>query len=315
MRSISFRVRLFVLALLSALVLAACGEAAGGLTPVGTTPCTSDSSGTHCPVGAKAWFKDGLYFRPDSNKPWFKLLEPGAILVGDKVGVTDGFTVNLGANNENGVLTGAWHVEYDSTKPGDYGLQNKLFTTTASSMSGTTGTASPLLPTASTQLTNTAVVPPSPTAAAPITSTAPLTLTLVPYESEGGIPYAGSEINLDVAPDEIEVVTAGPATAAGIHLPGGKVRGSVLIFLSDPAVVVRYKATAVLPGSNYHASYRPLGSNLPPRDESTWRMIASKHIAELEKAPNCTPGTGCEIIDVLVIAPGDKVVAQWTANR
>lgn len=130
----------------------------------------------------------------------------------------------------------------------------------------------------------------------------------VPYESEGGVPYNGKEINFDVAPDEIEIYTAGPVTALGIHLPGGTNRGSIVIMLNSSTTVVHYTLSDVIPGSGWHASYRPLGS---VSDEATWRELADLTIKNMSIAPNCTPGIGCLVIDVLVI-DHNGVVAQWT---
>lgn len=128
-----------------------------------------------------------------------------------------------------------------------------------------------------------------------------------PYESEGGVPFSGSEWNADVAPDEIEVLTAGPLTIAGVSLKGGETRGSVLILLPGTKVVT-YKVTNLLSGSNWHASYRPLSAN-----ETTWRALAADRVAAMQLSPNCTPGKGCLVVDVLVIGPAG-VVAQWTVQ-
>jgi len=153
--------------------------------------------------------------------------------------------------------------------------------------------------------TPTAPVPTPTPAADPAT---PSTDEWVAYESEGGVPYNGNEIFFDVAPDEIEVYTAGPVTALGIHLPGGALRGSIVIMLNSSTNVVHYELSDVIPGSGWHASYRPLGN---VSDETTWRSLADLTIKNLSIAPNCTPGVGCQTIDVLVI-DHNGVVAQWT---
>lgn len=129
-----------------------------------------------------------------------------------------------------------------------------------------------------------------------------------PYESEGGIPFSGTVWNADVAPDEIEVLTAGPLTVAGVSLPGGEKRGSVLILLPDTKVV-SYEVTGLVAGANWHASYRPTKV-----DEATWRSLINDRVIAMQQAPNCHPGTGCITIDVLVI-DSTGVVAQWTVSK
>lgn len=128
----------------------------------------------------------------------------------------------------------------------------------------------------------------------------------VPYDKAGGIPYSGTTWAVDVAPDEIEVLTAGPACIAGVCLPGGTERGSLIILLPG-AEVIHYEVTGLIAGSNWHGAYRPLGD---PANESTWRALANDRISAMQQAPNCTPGTGCKVIDVLVVGP-NGVVAQW----
>ena len=34
----------------------------------------------------------------------------------------------------------------------------------------------------------------------------------------------------------------------------------------------------------------------------------------MQQPPNCTPGTGCKVIDVLIVGP-NGVVAQWTVGQ
>lgn len=132
----------------------------------------------------------------------------------------------------------------------------------------------------------------------------------IAYESEGGIPYSGTSWVTDVAPDEIEVFTAGPACIAGVCLPGGSERGSVIVLLPG-SEVVRYEVTDVIAGSNWHGSYRPLSS---PTDQSTWNSLAIDRVLAMQQAPNCTPGKGCKMVDVLIVDP-NGVVAQWTINE
>lgn len=131
------------------------------------------------------------------------------------------------------------------------------------------------------------------------------------YENEGGIPYDGSTFNVDVAPDEIEVLTAGPAVIAGIELPGGVDRGSIIILLPDRDKVVSYKISGLIPGANWHGSYRPIEN---PASEANWRALANDRVLAMQVAPNCTSGTGCTTIDVLVIGPSG-VIAQWVVTK
>ena len=133
-----------------------------------------------------------------------------------------------------------------------------------------------------------------------------------PYDSAGGIPYNGTSWNVDVAPDELEVFTAGPASIAGVNLPGGIDRGSIIILLPG-LEVVHYEVTGVIPGSNWHGSYRPLSGD--PAGEATWRALANDRVAAMQTSPNCTPGKGCTVIDVLVVGPDNKIVAQWVVNK
>lgn len=155
-------------------------------------------------------------------------------------------------------------------------------------------------------------VPPTATPMPPTATLPPETPTAnewVAFESEGGVPFNGSSINVDVAPDELEVITAGPVTVNGISLPGGYDRGSIVIFLPDTNVI-HYTADNVIPGSNWHASYRPQSD---PTIESTWMSLVDFTVANMFGAPNCSPGTGCMVVDILVVSPSG-VIAQWTVS-
>lgn len=151
---------------------------------------------------------------------------------------------------------------------------------------------------------------PTPMLVLPTSTLVPPSSGLVPYEQEGGIPWSGAAWSADVAPDEIEVLTAGPANIAGVSLPGGVDRGSVIVFLPDPKKVVQYTVTGLVTGANWHGSYRPLTD---PTTESTWRILANDRVAAMQEAPNCTSGLGCAIVDVLVVGP-EGVVAQWVVQ-
>ncbi len=132
------------------------------------------------------------------------------------------------------------------------------------------------------------------------------------HENEGGIPYSGDTFNVDVAPDEIEVLTAGPAEAAGVKLPGGELRGSLIIMLPDTEgkVVVRYTITGLVPGSNWHGSYRPLVS-----PGLIWKTLVDDRVAAMfNELNNCSLGIGCDTVDVLVINQ-EGIVSQQVVNK
>jgi len=133
------------------------------------------------------------------------------------------------------------------------------------------------------------------------------------YDQAGGIPYNGKEWNTDVAPDEIEVFTGGPASINGVELSGGAERGSVVILLPDPykQEVTHYTVKNVIPGSNWHGSFRPLAD---PSLETTWKLLAEDRVKAMQVAPNCTDGNGCGVVDVLVVS-GERVVKQWTVGE
>lgn len=142
-----------------------------------------------------------------------------------------------------------------------------------------------------------------------------------PYESEGGIPFNGTVAEFDVAPDEIEVLTAGPARIAGVDLPGGETRGSIILMLPDQDSdsqhtprVIRYRVDNLIPGSNWHGSYRPLQSNRNAKSISTWASLAKDRAQAMIEAPNCSFGTGCETLDILVVKPGNEVAFQTTVT-
>lgn len=126
------------------------------------------------------------------------------------------------------------------------------------------------------------------------------------YENEGGIPFNGTSISLDVSPKEVEVVTGGPMTINGRALPGGTDRGSVVIFLPGSSVT-SYKATEVVSGSNWHGSY----SFGRTPTEVDWRALAEDRIAAMKQSPNCSTGKGCQTIDVLIVGPSG-IVADWS---
>lgn len=152
---------------------------------------------------------------------------------------------------------------------------------------------------------------PSASTAMPVVTAVVVQSSALPlYESEGGIPYEGSVFNTDVAPDEMEVLTGGPADMFGVHLPGGEDRGTIIIMLPDSEgkVVVRYTVNGLLPGSNWHGSIRPLVN-----PDLIWQSIADDRILAMQATPNCSHGTGCKTIDVLVVDQ-NGVVKQWQVN-
>lgn len=148
------------------------------------------------------------------------------------------------------------------------------------------------------------------TATATVTPTAVLVRLPPPYESEGGLPTSETSWTFDVAPHEVEVLTAGPASIAGVNLPGGENRGSVILLLPDPtgAKVVRYTVTNLLPGSNWHGAY-DLGH--PPSDAEVAALVQDR-VRAMQGWPNCTDGNGCATVDVLVVGSGPRVIMQTT---
>jgi len=127
---------------------------------------------------------------------------------------------------------------------------------------------------------------------------------VVPYESEGGIPYSGTSWTADVEPGEVEVLTSGPAEIAGVKLPGGENRGSVIVLLPS-SETISYTVTGLVTGANWHGAY-DFGREIT---EADWRALADDRVAAMKAAPNCTSGKGCLVVDVLVVGPG--LVAYW----
>lgn len=134
------------------------------------------------------------------------------------------------------------------------------------------------------------------------------------YESEGGIPYNGTEWNVDVAPDEIEVFTCGPAEINGVVLKGGSNpdRGGVIVLLPDPKneKVINYTIKKVIAGSNWHGA---IDFGRVPT-EKDWKMLVDDRVKAMMEAPNGTSGKGCQIVDVVVIQ-GDNVIYQKTFEK
>ncbi len=132
-----------------------------------------------------------------------------------------------------------------------------------------------------------------------------------PYESEGGIPYNGSEWTCDVAPDEIECLSVGPGESAGVEFKGGANpdRGGIFIFLPGKEVI-RYQVKKLIEGSNWHGAY---DYNRTPTEED-WKLLVEDRIQAMMQAPNGTSGKGCQIVDVAVISDG-KVIFQKTYQK
>lgn len=132
------------------------------------------------------------------------------------------------------------------------------------------------------------------------------------YESEGGIPYNGNEWNVDVAPDESEVFTGGPAEVLGVKLEGGSNpdRGSVIILLPFGDKVINYTIKNVIAGSNWHGA---IDYGRAPT-EKDWKILVDDRVKAMMEAPNGTSGKGCQIVDVVVVQ-GDKIIFQETYER
>jgi len=132
-----------------------------------------------------------------------------------------------------------------------------------------------------------------------------------PYESEGGLPPSVTTWSFDVAPNEIEVLTGGPASISGVDLPGGANpdRGSVIIMLPADKVIP-YKVTNLVPGANWHGAY---DFGRKPTEED-WIKLAEDRILAMQSPPNGTSGEGCTIVDVVVVK-GDQIVKQWIVEK
>jgi hypothetical protein len=118
------------------------------------------------------------------------------------------------------------------------------------------------------------------------------------FLSETGIP-PGTTLTIEVDPETLHVVTAGPACLEGICVPGGEQRGSVIILLprDEP-----YTLTNLVPTQNWHGAYH--GS------PEQWEILAEDRVAAMHMANNCTGGNPCAIVDVLVVGP-EGVVSQY----
>ena len=128
------------------------------------------------------------------------------------------------------------------------------------------------------------------------------------YETEGGIPYNGTEWNVDVAPGEIEVFTFGPGEVNGIAFKGGSKPdiGNIAILLPDPKgeKVVSYIIKDVIAGANWHGATQ----------EKDWRLIINDRVKAMKEAPNGPSGLGCQIVNVIVVQ-GDSIIYQGTFEK
>jgi hypothetical protein len=132
-----------------------------------------------------------------------------------------------------------------------------------------------------------------------------------PYESEGGIPYSGSEWTCDVAPDEIECLSVGPGESAGVEFKGGANPDESGIFIFLPGEeVIRYKVSKLFEGSNWHGAY---DYDRIPTDED-WKLLVEDRVQAMMEPPNGTSGKGCQIVKVAVIS-GDQVIYQKTFEK
>jgi len=133
-----------------------------------------------------------------------------------------------------------------------------------------------------------------------------------PYESEGGLPTSESIWIFDVSPNEIEVLSGGPASINGVDLPGGANpdRGSVIIMLPADNKVISYKVTSLVPGANWHGSYKY--GRVPT--EADWQALRDDRIQAMFTEPNGSLGKGCKLVDVLVVK-GNDVIFQKTYEK
>lgn len=142
--------------------------------------------------------------------------------------------------------------------------------------------------------------PPTPTPA-PVPATTEEAY-LERYISEGGVPKTGTTMDVRVDEGTLHVMTSGPITVAGVRLPGGEGRGSVVIFLPGDT----YHVTGLVWRQNWHGAY-----NGPA---NLWPELAEDRIAAMFSPDNCGP-TACQIVDLLVVGPGGQIVKQETRKR
>lgn len=128
------------------------------------------------------------------------------------------------------------------------------------------------------------------------------------YETEGGIPYNGTEWNVDVAPGEKEVFTFGPGEVNGVVFQGGSNPdiGNIAILLPDPKgeKVISYTIKGVVPGANWHGATQ----------EKDWQLIIDDRVKAMMEAPNGPSGLGCSIVNVIVVQ-GNNIVHQETFEK
>ena len=136
----------------------------------------------------------------------------------------------------------------------------------------------------------------APPVSAPVTNSTPAFPEII--LSEGGIPSGGS-LEIQVPTGEIHVVTSGPANVAGVFLPGGVTRGSVIVLLPGNQP---YTLTNLVPTQNWHGAYRA--------STDQWPVIAEDRATAMHAPGNCTGGAGCDTVDILVVA-GNQIIAQY----
>lgn len=120
-----------------------------------------------------------------------------------------------------------------------------------------------------------------------------------PFRSEDGIPN-GAEMSILVEAGTMHVLTSGPLCVDGTCLPGGERRGSVAVLLPGEA---SYRITGLVPSQNWHGAYRAA--------ENTWEVIANDRVQSMKRPGNCTGGSGCEVVDVIVVGPAG-IVTQYS---
>lgn len=105
-------------------------------------------------------------------------------------------------------------------------------------------------------------------------------------------------MEITVNSGEIHAVTAGTIRVAGVSLPGGQDRGSVVILL-PPAT---YHITELTPTWNWHGAFR-----LEPNG---WGALADVLAAQQMIPGTCSGTNGCSFVDVLVVGP-DGLISQY----
>jgi hypothetical protein len=114
-------------------------------------------------------------------------------------------------------------------------------------------------------------------------------------QSSGGVPAQGqSSLAFTLAPNQLAAVTGGPLAFRSYHFPGGVERGTVILFVGGNQST-QLSLTGLLPKANWLGIFQ---ADVPTK---AWPSLLEDRISAMKQPPNCTNGTGCRLVDVLVI--------------